>query len=230
MRKRVTVREVAGRPLTKKELEELLATTPHEPDAHIKATYLETWYVLPGDRLLVVMKDMKRRPGFLYDSRTEYLAMLEEVVAFNTQPNHVLDDVFLYGEDFPAHVPALVDRLAADLKIPRERLDCTVASLLLVDRAMQRLGPKRCMEPERFTMLVAYSGEVMRHATGGHWEMRYDAPTEVWEPWIVRPDGARLNPFLHLYNELFEGTRRTITATAPVAAQLGPPLGRPPAD
>jgi hypothetical protein len=60
------------------------------------------------------------------------------------------------------------------------------------------------LEADNFPRLLAYVGEVVRHAVGGHWEMVFASDDEVWEAWIVDGFGTRHAVFGLLVKELIE--------------------------
>jgi len=220
MTKRIKVRQCEMISLTKKDIDEIFATTACERDPEVESTPDTSSYRLPGDRLLRVFEHTRaKHRGVLYASRTDYLEMIREVEAYNGQPNHVLDDVFPYGEDFPTQVPRLIEALPGEFKLAPALLDKSLKSLPHIDKAVRRIGPGNCLTPERFPLLVAYFGEVLRLATSGRWFMRYDAPTQVWEPYIASPRG-RHDTFLFLYKELLEATRRSACPSVQVTSQL----------
>lgn len=189
--------------LSKKEVRELLAQPGIVQDDLYDGDYLKS-YTLPDGGELIVLPTGK---GHRYPSRTEYVAYCTELEA--RQPEHVLAGQLPQGENFPADVPRLVDELATTFGLPREKLDHTIESLVLVDRAVRRRGPTRCMEPDIYPLLIAYVGEVMRRWTGGAWRMKLDKDGETWEPWIVAGQEV-FNPFMVVYRELDEGPKGSI--------------------
>jgi hypothetical protein len=170
--------------------------------------------------------------GRLYPSTDEFLLLLQSHESLKPGVAiHLLKGRFPYGQDFPAHVPQLVDELAALLKIPREELDNTEASLDKVDAKVKRIGRTKSLEIPVFPALVAYVGEVMRHETHGKWEIRQDyRDPEIWEPWIIDLEGRSCNPFLAVYDELAEQSPMSIrgaTGARIHLRQVLPPPGPP---
>ncbi len=124
----------------------------------------------------------------------------------------------LYGEDFPEHVPQLIDDLAHLLKIRRDVLDGTMDSLNAVDAALKKYGKRKSLQAPVFSALVAYSGEVMRQKVQGKWEMRFEgAYAPVWEPWIVDLQNRYCTPFIYLYEDLAEKRGSSLASSMSVA-------------
>jgi hypothetical protein len=134
---------------------------------------------------------------------TPLLQSLEEIKRRGGKPKHMLKGVLPQGSNFPANVPCLIEELADKLKIPKEELDKSEASLAKIDAKVKRLGRRKSLEPPMFSALVAYVGEVMKAATDGEWEMLLAADGETWEPWVVA-NGRYFNPFVVVYDELYE--------------------------
>ncbi len=164
--------------------------------------------------------------GGIYASEHDLNTILEWHRQSRTQkPQHILrvDGRFPYGEDFPAHVGALVDQLADLLKIPRLELDYSWASLEKVEKKVKHRGRQKSLSLPVFPALLAYVGEVMRNDVNGEWQMRRSRQEpDVLEPWIVDSREHQYNPFLPLYDALDEDSdypviQIVIAATAEVA-------------
>jgi hypothetical protein len=121
---------------------------------------------------------------------------------------HPLATLLPQGQAFPAAVPGLISDLQSRLRIDPAVLDNTEASLAAVDAAIHKLrrARRRLLTPEVFGPLIAYVGEVIRHTTGGQWEMRLAADGKTWEPWIVDRAGRSYAPFM-IFKELNEHGR-----------------------
>jgi hypothetical protein len=75
-----------------------------------------------------------------------------------------------------------------------------------------------------------YVGEVMRLETGGKWDMRRDTHDgKTWEPWILDPQGHSVNPFIDLFDMLYEGPVAIYASTIVRIAhrRVLPPPGSP---
>lgn len=140
--------------------------------------------------------------GLLYRSRKD---MEQEIEASRRlflkygplQPNafrgfHVLYKSIPQGQDFPAHVPALLEQLPALLSIPAEQLNGTLESMKLVNKAIRRIGVPECSDPPIFPALVAYVGEYVRREIGGEWFVRLVDNQGTWEPLIRFADGSAI--------------------------------------
>ncbi len=85
--------------------------------------------------------------GLLYLESNDFVSRLAKLRAYGEafraqygESRHVLEGHFLYGEDFPQHVPALLDQIPALFKVPREALDYSWESLDLLTRKVKHLG------------------------------------------------------------------------------------------
>ncbi|MBK9258326.1 MAG: hypothetical protein IPM54_00645 [Polyangiaceae bacterium] len=147
--------------------------------------------------------------SILYESRKAIVDALAES-AKQPPPQHVLEGLLLQGPHFIEAVPGLVDELAKQLKLPREALDNTPESLDVVEEALKkRIRPRsRILEiPNLFAAIVAYTGEVARHVTGGHWHLN-EVHGGIWEPYVMYDDDSDyVNPFLEPYKSIAERRR-----------------------
>jgi hypothetical protein len=167
--------------------------------------------------------------GRLYSTREDFFEMLEKIEEMNRNPraHHVLEGIFPYGKDFPEHVSKLVELLSQKFKIPFEELDKTVSSLLKVEDAIRKYGKRKSLELPMFPAIVAYVGEVMCTQTNGKWDMRLVQDGTTWEPWIIDPEGRSCNPFVIVYDELYEQTPFSITGSASAIIKMRRVLPKP---
>ncbi len=206
-----------------KNVREMLRDSVWVRDTVLEQAYYDSYHGLPekyiyrhpSGEVLEVM--LPRKTGRLYRSRAEfeqYLQWMQEP----HQPTHILEGHMLYGEDFPEHVPQLIDDLARLLKIPRDVLDGSMESLKAVDSAIKKYGKRKSLEAAVFSALVAYSGEVVRQYVQGKWKMRFEgAYAPVWEPWIVDPQDRYCTPFIYLYEDLAEKRGTSLASSMSVA-------------
>ena len=117
-------------------------------------------------------------------------------------------------------VPVLIHRLPAQLNIDPAKLDGTDASLKEIDVAIGRMDPELLQEQELFSPLIAYLGEVLRAATDGYWQMKFEHGD--WTPLIIGKSGTIYAP-TRFYKELIELGRY-----ASVRAFVHGTLGRKP--
>lgn len=147
--------------------------------------------------------------SILYESKQALVDALAES-AKQPPPQHVLEGLLPQGPHFIEAVPGLVDELAKQLKLPREALDNTPQSLDVVEEALRKkVRPRRrILEiPNLFAAIVAYTGEVARHVTGGHWHLN-EVHGGIWEPYIMFDnDSDYVNPFLEPYKSIHERLR-----------------------
>nr|MBA3872642.1 hypothetical protein [Anaerolineae bacterium] len=157
--------------------------------------------------------------GRLFNTEAEFSSFVEEHIHLTKNmhiPSHVLEGIFPYQKNFVDFIPTLIDTLSAKLKIPRAELNLTEDSLFRLDNAIRRYGKKKSLSPEIFPAIVAYCGEVVRHAVNGEWEMLPAQDFEgIWEPWIVK-DERYFNPFLWTYDELYEQSPFSIAGSISV--------------
>ncbi|MBK9266465.1 MAG: hypothetical protein IPM54_42590 [Polyangiaceae bacterium] len=145
----------------------------------------------------------------LYESKQ---ALVERLDSISKRPfsQHVLEGLLPQGPHFIEAVPGLVDELVKQLKLPREALDNTPESLDVVEEALKkRIRPRsRILEiPNLFAAIVAYTGEVARHVTGGHWHLN-EVHGGIWEPYVMYDDDSDyVNPFLEPYKSIAERRR-----------------------
>lgn len=184
--------------------------------------------------------------GNVYTSVEAWLELLRSVESLRQQPPmHALRGRLPQGHHFVEQVPELIDALAAKLNIPLQRLDKSEKSLEVLDQAIQHRGQAECLEADTFAPLVAYVGEVIRQAVNGAWEMRLansvgvgeiivkkvnghweeadltqgsEQEPEIWEPWIIDPQGHGYQPYIHVYGELCEAVECCIYGS--VSGQL----------
>lgn len=183
--------------ISKREATALLATSGWRSDPEItKAVGFECFANASGQSLVLLPG---RQGADLCDDRAARLKFYLALRAL--PPEHILTGRFPHGESFPREVPRLIDQLARDTDLDRSVLDSTEASLERVERTFRRKGgAKSFLDERKFPAVVAYIGEVIRHETGGRWEM--ELSRGVWEPWVVAADGRRFAPFGIAYEEL----------------------------
>ena len=179
-------------------MRELLAGAGGVPDAEVSALAHADAYRLAGDQVLLVFEDGR---GRFYESRTELLALVDEVE--RREAVHPLRALLPQGQAFAEQVPGLIRELAEQLDRPGT-LDGTERSLDDLDRLVRRLGPGACLRPEQFARLVAYVGEVIAKTIGGAWRMVLAADGQTWEPWVIDARGTRYAPFGLVLKELHE--------------------------
>ena len=161
-------------------------------------------YTYPNGQILNVVMGGR---GRLFESQEEFSQAVQRYEELSKMGAwHILKGRLLYGQDFIAHIPELIDLLAENFKIPRNELDMSADSLKKVEAKAKRFGREKCLLPEYFAPLVAYIGEIIRQEINGRWVMivsRQDQ--EVWEPWIVDAKDLYCNSWSFLYDMFAEG-------------------------
>jgi hypothetical protein len=173
-----------------------------------------TVHLLPDGAALVVLPE---GGGRLWTSRDDLFRGLRQ--AWDAIETGAGDTEQLTPHDasFAAQVPDLIARLPGLLGLDATVLDLTEKSLAAVDKVMRKVGADRMLEPDLYPALVAYVGEVIRAATAGTWEVRYDDSRRCWEPFVAFPDGTEYAA-LSIYDEIQEnGRRASLQAVARVA-------------
>jgi hypothetical protein len=112
---------------------------------------------------------------------------------------HPLEGLLPDGANFPSAVENLIQRLRNRCGIAPLEGDLTRRSLSRIDACLR--GQDRdavAKDPELFSELVAYVGEVARREVKGEWEMRDSSVFPgTWEPYIVT-DGRGEVQIAHL--------------------------------
>ena len=202
--------------VTKSEAKALLAEGHWTIDPEEQSTNC-TGYVSDRGELLLFLKQGR---SILYASRDELKQKLKET----KQPYsiHILEGLLPQGPHFIEAVPGLVDELAKQLRIAREALDNSFDSLALVEEALNKIRPrKRILEiPNLFPAVIAYTGEVYRHLTNGHWKLN-EVAGGIWEPYVHNEDDSDyFCPFVEPYKDIAERRRGGVMLRPLVSASL----------
>lgn len=200
----------------KSEAKELLKEGVWTPDPDFSNTGCDAYVSGQGELLLL----LPRGSSILYESRQAIVNRRDELLE---QPYslHVLEGLLPQGPHFIEAIPGLVDELAKTLGIAREKLDGSLESLELVQKALNtKFRPrKRILEiPNLFAAIVAYTGEVARILTNGRWHLN-EVHGGIWEPYILFDDGDNMNPFLEPYRDIVEPRRGGIRLVPIVVGQ-----------
>jgi hypothetical protein len=115
---------------------------------------------------------------------------------------HICTGKIVDRKKFPARIDEYAQSLSRELRISHPKLDWTVSSLAVVDRAARKISDV-FDKAGIFDALVAYVGEVIRRAINGQWEMRFDRASKCWEPWVVGRYGETA-PFVIIYDQLVD--------------------------
>jgi hypothetical protein len=195
-----------ARTVSVKETREL-SSLPWVRDEEISSPGAEA-RILPDGRVLVYWGEGQK--GNLYPSREPLVKMhreaAEELAKLRAgigPAQTLLPPIDDFLRDVEAHAKSLGPRL----RIPDDALDGTAASLDTVDKALKRIPWAKRQVPDLVTPLVAYVGEVLRKASGGHWS-KSAAPRTPAEP-MVRADRERVfQPFAIVFLPMVEPSRR----------------------
>ncbi len=186
----------------------------HDPD--FSDTGCEAYVSQHGELLLL----LQHGRSVLYASRQDVVVRQEQLR--NLPPsNHILEGLLPQGPHFIEAVPALVDELAITLKIPRNSLDNSFNSLALVEAALAKIRPRKKILgiPSLFAGIIAYTGEVFRQMTGGHWHL-HEVPGGIGEPHVHVDDMRYLNPFIEPCKETVESRRGGVMLRPLVSASM----------
>lgn len=195
-----------GRMISAARVRSLLLSQASRADTELQKRVPGQPLLLEDGQVVLVLEDGK---GTLYPSREALIELLDLVESLAEQgpidPKRSLlppVDTFLAGlREHAGNLSHLVGLQGA--------LDGSEASLKAVDRVVQALPREQRMSPKWVTSLVAYIGEIMRTATGGHWAQISPSPGEM-EPVVVARDGRILQPFALVYGELRQGRRGSL--------------------
>ena len=205
-----------GWSIKKSEAIELLKEGVWMPDPEFTAGSGDAFVSDQGELLLL----QHRGKSVLYASRADEKEYLDDLLK-RPPPTHVLEGLLPQGPHFIEAIPGLVDELAKTLGIAREKLDGSLESLELVQKALNtKFRPrKRILEiPNLFAAIVAYTGEVARILTNGRWHLN-EVHGGIWEPYILFDDGDNMNPFLEPYRDIVEPRRGGIRLVPIVVGQ-----------
>lgn len=202
--------------IKKSEAKAVLAEGKWVSDPEFSGTGCDAFVSDRGELLLLLMNSR----SVLYESRQQVVERQDELEKL-PYSSHVLEGLLPQGSRFIEAVPSLIDALAKQLKISREALNKSFDSLTLVEQALGKVRPrKKILEiPGLFAGVVAYTGEVYREMTGGHWRLN-EVHGGIWEPYVHANDWEYLNPFLEPYKDIVEGRRGGIMLKPLVSASL----------
>ncbi|MBK9264012.1 MAG: hypothetical protein IPM54_29945 [Polyangiaceae bacterium] len=210
-----------GWSIKKSEAKALLAEGHWTPDPDFSSTICDAFVSERGELLML----LKQGRSVLYASRAEEKAFVDAIS--KSPATHVLEGLLPQGPQFIEAVPGLVDELAVRLQLPRESLDGSLDSLDVVEEALlKKIRPRsRILEiPNLFASIIAYTGEVGRKLTGGHWHLN-EVHGGIWEPYILFDnDSNYLNPFLEPYKSIAERRRGGLMLKALVVAHTSTAL------
>jgi hypothetical protein len=176
-------------------------------------------YTLAGGESLLVFETGK---GLLYPNRDE-LAKTHRVRVEKAKRQFLKSEPILpEAEHFVERVPEFLAALPALIGIPSPLLDKSESSLDVIDRAIRKTGAARMLEPEVFSALTAYLGEVIRELTRGSWATARGRDGEA-VPHVVDERGHCYLPS-RFYKELLEYDRRaSIRAFVAGIVRMPPP-------
>ncbi len=203
--------------LTQREVETLLREVPYARHAELSQRLSHEFLVLADGRALLQLFDGS---GSLIESFEDYMRAREiGRTLMGAGHVHPLRLLITDGSTFPDRVPQLLDQLPALLNVEARAFDYTEDSLAVIDDVLRRDGSARFLTPEVFPALTAYVGEIIRVTTQGRWDMRFNATDQVWEPWIVDPQGLEYPAFM-FFKELYEYDESVSSLQGFVGGQL----------
>ena len=217
----------SSRILSRTQVQTVLAKKNHRLDSELSAKLHNAVYILDDGAALLTFGIEDGR-GRLYESRKALVDRFEAAEEQARLERRISQLAMLIpqGVDFPNQVPTLIDNLAVELRLDRNSLDGSEESLEKVDETLRTLPTERILSARIFAPLLAYTGEVIRRAVDGIWEMRLTSDGVTWEPWIVEANGRASAPS-KLYKDLMEYD--PVSVRAFVAGTLGARklIGRP---
>jgi hypothetical protein len=159
----------------------------------------EAIYINSEDEVLIVWKTLTPGKGRLFPTSEHYLETVDDLKTIR-KPEHMLEALREYGEDFPAHIPSLLEKMPALFNLAPESLDFSIESLAHLQSRVKRYGYEKSVHAPYLPSLVAYLGEIIRRKLKGEWRMRYDKTFDIWEPHIVDQQGNVCNSWILLAN------------------------------
>ena len=116
----------------------------------------------------------------------------------NSSPEYSL----LEDEDFPNKVEVLIEGLRSHLGLPESALDRSIASVRVIDLAIEHtIGEEQALQ-EIFPNIVAYLGEVIRIRANGRWVMQKRSMLGALYPCIISSSGNAYDPARYAYRAL----------------------------
>jgi len=200
-------------PLPAKKVRELLQDNQWVKDEDLTQQMATLFKRLPPSELVYKHSDGRILYAFhdgngnLYPSSDDYVLVLQGIKEMaGRKPRHILAGHILSSEDFIQHIPELIDQLTILLEIPKDKLNKSMDSLLEVETKVRRLGRAKCIVAPIFSAVVAYMGEIIiAQIPDSHWQMRVSSQVpDVWEPWIIDPQGRICNSWSDLYDMVSE--------------------------
>jgi hypothetical protein len=189
---------------TKEDFDRMLADGNYteRPDLKYGPTDMFTYYQLSDGRILLIGQ-YEFGDGNIFPSEQALKDLYKTVLA--EKPHHILQGMITEEEAYPEYVNMYKVILARELKIEKQWLDFTFASLNLIDTQIKVLQLtldaylNKIAEP-----LIAYMGETIRKERGGNWVMKYDDEYAQWEPYIELKTGKLVNIFIDLIEDASE--------------------------
>jgi len=187
-----------GKKISARAAQDLLALVSHRLDPEMSRNLMCEVYVLSDGAALLLYPEGK---AIHLDSYEELVNRYRTNLQRAREGRGCIAELLPYPERFLTDVSTLTADLPRLLGIDVALLDCSEASLAVVDSAIRRLGAERVLTAEVFPSLVAYVGEVLRRQVNGSWEV--DTSGERHEPDIVDAAGTRY-ALLRIYKQLIE--------------------------
>lgn len=161
-------------------------------------------YEFPDGKILLTM-DYGVGPGTMYESEESLKAILNEP-DIRKDGEHQLANLIPDDKEFLKQKEIYIQDLANQLNIPIEKLDRSLNSLRLIDRMYKKKPPANKIEffNKDYLYLIAYLGEVYRKEVGGEWYFERKPGVESYIPYIKLKNGKKLDPWYHLFTELYE--------------------------
>lgn len=172
-------------------------------------------YFVGEDGIIILRED----GGTYYrENRSEVLALLE------TPAKLIVNNEIPYGNQFPLKTTEFIDTLQNKLKIDKDKLDFTLASLKEVDICINKIKWNNSLELEDELLfpIVAYVGEILVKSKIGTWEIReYKEEEGIFRDIIINAgDGAREYEIQFAIIQEFNNYKKNISIYDTVLSEL----------
>lgn len=146
----------------------------------IKMNTYSTGYITYSQvQALLKLDSISERPDLQYNEWRVYSLNPTRTLVINSDGSGILYPTFVClfpdVDGFIEDVRLNIERLQTILRISKQDLDNSVGSLHSIDEAVAKRGSDFFLQPETFSSVVAYVGEVVRALVGGKWCKSYVA-------------------------------------------------------
>lgn len=111
-----------------------------------------------------------------------------------------------YGDQFPQHVPSLIDSLPIVLNFDKEQLTLDDKGIEIVDEALKWNGTNLNLFETWFPSALAYYGQFfITNKNEGKWKVKFDNESNVWIPEVLLNNNTSAFDSIDFYKNMSEG-------------------------